>query len=254
MVNNQNPSGIDPYYTSGEFLANSSGWRDAQYKVGELRKILEKYRTEFGLNLKKVADIGCGTGDTTFQLADMLQSIGYAAEIAGYDVHPHVSEIKSTPNVSFHQSDFCQLEFEQPFDLAVLFDVIEHVPDPINFLRLVAQRTKLIGFHIPLDNSLFTAMRDLSRQKLEHPGHLIILDIPSSINLLTFAGLRVRDYIMSPSFQAPSSRIGRSQNLLYPVRFMLYKLNPYLLQRLLGGISLTVIAQTPLGFANKIVP
>ncbi|MFN8531828.1 MAG: class I SAM-dependent methyltransferase [Anaerolineae bacterium] len=242
---------IDPYYTSGRFLASSSGWRDAAFKAAELGSLLKAYAKRFDVNLLKAADVGCGTGDTTLLLADTLTSLGYSVQVDGYDVHPDIEKKEGKANVTFHRQDFCAVEFDEPYDLVVLFDVIEHVPDPISFLKSVASRSKLVGLHIPLDDSWFGWMRNLPHRNLSHPGHLVVLDTASSLNLLTFAGLRIQDFTITPVFRAPSGSATKSQKLLNPLRRLLYRISPYLVQKLLGGVSLMVIAQTPLGFETS---
>lgn len=251
MSGNYDSSLIDPYYTSGSFLKSSSGWLDAKFKVSELVHILKIYAARFDLSLKRVADVGCGTGDTSLLMASMLTDFAYQCEIHGYDIHPDIEKKEKTDSVSFYRKDFCSLDPGNPYDLVVLFDVIEHVPDPITFLKSISSRTKLICLHIPLDDSLLGWIRGQPRRNLDHPGHLIVLNVATSLNLLAFAGLRVQDFTITPVFRAPSGKSTRLQKLLNPLRSVLYYMSPYLLQRTLGGVSLMVIAQTPIGFSNK---
>ena len=242
---------IDPYYSSGDFAAASSGSLDAEFKADYLASLLEIYRREFRIELKRVADVGCGTGDTTLHIASVLSNLGYDAFVEGFDVHPDIENRPPTERVSFHHQDFCALDLTDPYDLVVLFDVIEHVPDPIGFLKQISDRATLVALHIPLDNAAFSLLRNLPRAKLKHPGHLVVLDIPASINLLTYSGLRVRDYILTPVYKAPSGKQSRTQRLLNPIRRLLFSISPHLLQKTLGGVSIMVIAQTPLGLQNR---
>lgn len=123
------------------------------------------------------------------------------------------------------------------------------VPDPLGFIRKVGARAHRVALHIPLDDSWMVTFRDLPRAKLSHPGHLIYLDAPSALNLLALAGLRVRTYAYSPVFRAPTGQQSKSQRLLTPSRGLLYRLSPYLAQKLLGGVSLMVLAETPLSLS-----
>jgi len=195
---------IDPYYSSGKFFQFSTGAQDAHFKVEQLRVTLTRYFDRHpGISLLRVADVGCGKGTTTFLLRDMLHEMGHQVQVSGYDVHPYVDTLPSTADVSFYAGDFLQLNSDV-FDLIVLFDVIEHIPNPLEFLQEIGQRASLVALHIPLDNSWLLALRNTWKVNLLHPGHLIILDVPSALNLLSFSALRVEDYIFTPVFRAPS--------------------------------------------------
>ena len=250
MLTNNNSSIIDPYYSSGDFFNSSTGFKDAEFKVKELLSLLEHQKHEHELKIRRIADVGCGRGDTTIQLDKAFNNnTTNNVSIEGFDVYPEVMSISTTsPNVQFHYQDFCTLpENNELYDLVVLFDVIEHVPDPISFLKTVSKKTKAVALHIPLDNTWFGWLRLLPRTNLSHPGHLVILDVASALNLLTFAGLRTRDFAFTPVFRAPSGKVTRAQRLLNPFRRLLYALNPYLLHKSLGGVSLIVVAHTPIG-------
>ncbi len=250
MDNPPPKSVLDPYYTSGEYLKSASGSLDSAFKVDQLRQLLGTSRSRrYDPPLNRVADVGCGDGSTTLLLHDMLRSFGAQPTLFGYDIHPGVSSLPSTSEVTFISADFLAVSAEV-FDLVVLFDVIEHIPDPISYLRAVAQKTRWVALHIPLDDSLMVNFRGLSREYLAVPGHLVVLDAASAVNLVTYAGLSIRDYAYTPGFRSPGSRQSRLQKLLYPFRAGLFPVSPYLLQRTLGGVSLMVLAQTPLGIES----
>ena len=231
-------------YTDGSFLEASTGGDDADYKVSELERILRENQGLLPDGALRVADIGCGTGQTTNCLAKTLARLGWAPRVTGFDVHPSVDSLEAEENVRFVRADY--LEEGEPCDLAVLFDVIEHIPGPLEFLRGVARKARFVALHIPLDNSVLSLARGMNRTNLTLPGHLVILDIPAALNIVTLSGLRPIDYLISPAFRAPSGRLTRGQKLLSPIRSALYRWNPYLLQRTLGGVSLTVLARSPL--------
>jgi len=241
--------GGDPFYTSGQYFAHGSGSKDARFKVQQLEAILARNDPDRALNIRRVADVGCGTGATTVLMRDMLLKHGYDAAVAGYDIHPHIDDLPDQEGVTFHRQDFVTLSGES-LDLVVLFDVIEHVTDPIGWLREVAQRTRLVALHIPLDASLMLGLRNLWLSNLKRPGHLIVLDVPQALNLLAFAGLRTVDYAYSPGFRAPSGQASTQAKLMFPLRAVLWRLSPYVLQSTLGGVSLTVLAWARAGMSD----
>jgi hypothetical protein len=136
--------------------------------------------------------------------------------------------------------------------LVTLFDVIEHVPAPIDFVKAVAQRSRLIGLHIPLDDSWNAAARDLFRSKVKDPGHLIFVDVAGALNVVALSGLRVLDYDYTFGFEAPSGRATRLARVAAPLRSTLARLNPWLMSKTLGGASLMVVALTPRGALDQV--
>lgn len=238
-----NSSSIDPMYTDGEFYQHSSGGQDAFYKVEQLKRVLDK-NPEICCSLSLVADVGCGTGKTTRLLHKFLSECAIdQVEVHGYDVHPEVSNFQDSQNVRFISGDF-YMESEKIYDLVVLLDVLEHVLDPIEFLKRIAKRTRLIALHLPLDDSLLSWVRDLPKRKIRHPGHILVLNSATAFNLLTFSQFRIFDYAYSPVFLAPSGSETILQRLFNPIRTVTYRISPYLTHKIFGGVSIFLLAKS----------
>lgn len=245
----QKSSFIDPLYLKGNFFNKSTGSLDAEFKVEQIRQILELHKDIIPSKNLRIADVGCGSGKTTYLLKPMLEKVTrMPSTVDGYDIHPYMSQISDIEGVRFVSGDFCHIA-DGVYDLVVLLDVFEHVSDPVSFIRQLSLMTNLIVFHIPLDDSIFSWIRGLQRQNLVYPGHLIVLDAASAINLLTMAGLRVIDFEFSPSFLSPSGKMTHLQKLMVPFRALMFRINPYLAQKIFAGISLTVLALTAKGFS-----
>jgi SAM-dependent methyltransferase len=227
-------------YRSGEYFRNPERHsEDAEFKARTFVTVLKRNPACNGIST--MADVGCGSGAATIAVLTRMTELGFKlSEVVGYDVSPHVVALQH-PQVRFVHEDF--VAGEGCFDLVTLFDVVEHVPDPVAFLRQVSQRAGFLGLHIPLDDSLNCGARDLYRQTLKNPGHLIALDTASALNLLAFAGLRVVDYEYVFAFQAPSGHATVLSKCLYPVRAALAALSPWLLAKTLGGVSLIALCR-----------
>jgi SAM-dependent methyltransferase len=236
---------VAPAYSSGDYFADPTRHgEDAVFKATCCLDLLGRVASEERIRFESYIDVGCGSGDAVQLVASGLRGAGHMLQsVKGYDVSPHVSALSAT-GIEFVCADFTQSS--EHVDLVTLFDVFEHVQDPIGFLKRVATKSKYCAFHIPLDDSWNVALRDLFRPNLKKPGHLIALNTASALNILAFAGLRVLDYEYTFAFRAPSGHRTLLMKGIYPLRALIAKISPYLLSRTLGGASLLVIAQTTL--------
>lgn len=232
----------DDEYRSGAYFKDPGRHAaDAVYKadrfVALARRVLPPSE------ITTYADVGCGSGAATVAVAEGLLQVGcQVTTVLGYDVSPHVGVLEH-PRVTFVHEDFATAG--QTVDLVTLFDVVEHVPDPAGFLRQVAARARYVGLHIPLDDSVNAAMRNLYRRKLADPGHLVALDAASALNLVAYAGIRTLDFAYVLGYESPSERGSLQARLAYPFRAALAAASPWLLAKTLGGASLMVIGRVP---------
>ncbi|MCI5113444.1 MAG: methyltransferase domain-containing protein [Candidatus Electrothrix sp. AW1] len=236
-------------YTSGEYFSlNMERHRlDACYKAKEFLNLFIPHAKENNWNIKTYADVGCGSGDGTGKVASGITSEGFhLIDAVGYELSPHIEKVH-IEGIHFICGDFSQCGNQT--DLVTLFDVVEHVPSPIEFLRGVCAKCKWIGIHIPLDNNFNNSFRNLYRKKLYTPGHLVFLDIPQALTLLALAGIRVVNYSYTFNFNWPTGRQGTLAKLAILPRRILAKINPWLTSRILGGCSLMVIGETENGWS-----
>ncbi len=100
-------------------------------KLGRGRGIVD-LMIDTDLNSKKVLDIGCGEGHFSFVAAE------YSPELSvGYDIKtdPHWSTFEK-PNLLL-TTDLTEVESRGPYDVIVLFDVIDHIQQaqPVDLLK-----------------------------------------------------------------------------------------------------------------------
>ena len=241
-------STADSLYTSGEYFADPTrGSGDASFKAQQFLRAFLPVASGIRGHIRSYADVGCGSGTLTIAISEALVAAGFTLQTAkGYDVSPHVERL-SHPAVSFVNADFSCTP--QGADLVTLFDVFEHVPAPVDFLRQVAARALIVGMHIPLDDNMNCKIRDLFGKKLINPGHLYFMDVVSALNTVAAAGLRVVSYHYTFTFEAPSGHASLISRLSVLPRKILARISPWLLSKTLGGASLLVIALTPRGVA-----
>jgi len=240
-------SEADPLYAGGHYFSDPTRHAgDAQFKASTFVTLLQRTLPPSQTVVDSYVDVGSGSGDAARLVTAGLRAAGFTVSRAyGYDVSPHIALVTSSDGVEFVHGDFGDASIF--VDLVTLFDVIEHVPEPTEFLRRISRRCRIVGLHIPLDDSLNAGMRDLFRGKVKNPGHITFMDGVSALNLLASAGLRVLDYQYTMSFDAPSGQASLAARVLVPLRRMLGGISPWLLSKTLGGASLMVIALTPDG-------
>jgi SAM-dependent methyltransferase len=244
VTNRSSVSSADPLYASGRYFADPSRHAgDAAFKAATFLGLLRRAIDLKSCAVHSYADVGSGSGDAARLVAKGLREAGSPLVTAkGYDVSPHIRNLKSADGVDFVNADFAN--DGEPVDLVTLFDVIEHVPDPSDFLKRIARRCRIVGLHIPLDDSVNAAFRDLFKYKVKDPGHITFMDGVSALNLLAGAGLRVLDYQYTMGFEAPSGRSSLASKAAIPLRRLIARISPWLLSKTLGGASLMVVALT----------
>ncbi len=240
-----------PEYADGSYYDLDPGRHgdDAAFKAAAFLRLAAPVMATRGWKIGSYADVGCGSGLAVHAVLEGLRQAGQdVGEAWGFDVHAGVEGVGSAKGVRFRRGDFAAADVQA--DLVTLFDVVEHVPDPVGFLKAVAARSDYVGLHLPLDNSIHQALRNRWRAKLTSPGHLVFLDPAQALALVTLAGLRIVDYAYTPVFRAPSGGDSRLARLARLPRAMLYAVSPWLLARTFGGCSLMILAETRTGWAR----
>lgn len=243
-------STICPEYSSGEYFSDHRRYADdAPFKAQGFLNLFLRFSTLNSLRINSLIDVGCGSGEVVAILKTRLEENGFDLKtVKGYDVYPGVENL-TREGIDYVRADFCRSD--DFADLVTLFDVVEHVPDPIGFMARIAQRCNMVALHLPLDNSFNYAVRDRFRSRLRDPGHLLVMDSAYALNLLAMAGLKVVDYDYTHSFQSPSGCCSLLAKVAFPFRYAMARVSPWLLSKTLGGVSMMALALTPAG-AEKI--
>jgi SAM-dependent methyltransferase len=237
-------------YSDGKYFSDPLRHsEDSEFKVKNFLDLFINFSKRSQIRISSIVDVGCGSGENIKRISAGLKQNGFnLAEVKGYDISPHVKSLSGDENIEFIHGDFCNSS--DHVDLVTLFDVFEHVPNTIEFIRLISKRCKMVVFHIPLDDSINNLARNKLRSKLVDPGHLLFMDTTSALNLLTLSGLKVLDYKYTFGFLAPSGHPTIISKIAFPFRYLLSRVNPWLLSKTIGGANLMVIALTESGMKD----
>jgi 2-polyprenyl-3-methyl-5-hydroxy-6-metoxy-1,4-benzoquinol methylase len=170
---------IEALYTISYRDAEEVPTQHLREKEEQSRERLEWLLKYFRQDVARVLEIGCSEGVLLRQLRDELQWRVAGVEpfepYAQYGIRHWGLEIE----ISFFQSE----RYSKPFDLVTFIHVIEHIPDPVNFLEKVARVLHKDGYIFFETPNLWSPKVGRISAALFASPHLAIFS-PKSIPLL----------------------------------------------------------------------
>lgn len=159
----------------------SDGWRKHP-RLAFARSVLES------IHARSVLDMGCSDGFMAIPLAQEYPEV----KVKGIDLDPRCIQLAAErgekyglKNVTFEEGDVQEYKNGQKADLALFFEVIEHVVDPAEALAKVEKTAKHIAIttpHLAWDSPAPNWDRE------EFKGHLRIFDLQDMEALLSSRG------------------------------------------------------------------
>ena len=230
---------VSQIYRDGTYLAQHPDWHDEDgaWKARQVNTMLQRQR----VSPQSICDVGCGTGRVLDELSKTLPA---ATTLDGYDFGSEAiatGTARGNPRVRLHCAD--ALQVERSFDLILMIDVFEHVPDYLGFLTAFNQKARQFVFHIPLDLSVSSVARMsplvAGRTSV---GHLHYFSRETALATLADAGYRVTAEAYTPGGLELPARTMKRRAAKLPRRLG-YAVNTHLTARFLGGFSLLVLAE-----------
>ncbi len=227
----------DPHQ-DGRYLANNPGWhvQDSAYKVRQITSLLRQH----GLTPLRVGEAGCGAGEVLRLLQGQLPA---EAELWGYDISPQAIQLatgRANPRLHVTLADISS-EPTPPFDLLLVLDVLEHVPDYLGWLARLRGKSEWTLFHIPLAITVESVLRRALLGRREKYGHLHYFSQETALATLRDVGFQVVDWRFSPYAVTVAS--GSAQKLARVPRRLAFALAPEWAARVFGGYHLLVLAR-----------
>ena len=226
-------------YLDGSYAAANPGWHadDSAVKAKWVHGLLQRN----SISAARCAEIGCGAGG----VIDALQMLSPEMTGVGFDVSPQAIEMaksRARPGLTFSVKDVANQPPIEVFDVALVIDVIEHVPDYIDFVRRVRATAEFKVFHIPLDMSaqgLIRGTLTATRRKL---GHLHYFSKDTALATLQDCGHQVIDWAYTDgSKELPNRRaITKAANV---ARSALELVDKDFAAAMLGGYSLLALTK-----------
>jgi SAM-dependent methyltransferase len=220
-----------------DFAVANPGWgvEDADDKVRDVVRSICRVH----LHPRSVCDVGCGVGEV---LAQLRQRLGTERAV-GYDISRYAITLarkRETPGLRFCLADATQ--DDESFDLMLMLDVIEHVADPVGFLRSVNHKAPVAIINLPLELS---ALKVLSAHSLVRGrrglGHINYFNEQLAHELLNEAGYEVRDAWFSPPGKGRDVHDAK-RRLLRAAQRTATRVSPSIAARTIGGSSLMMVA------------
>lgn len=228
-------------YTGGAYLRQNPTWHaeDSPWKASQILKMLERN----GIAPRTVAEVGCGAGETL----DILHGrFPPDCRLRGFEISPQAFDLcapKVKDRLTFELADFTR-DTTETFEVLLCIDVIEHVEDCFTFLRELRTRARFKVFHIPLDLSVQSVLREtplvVGRRTA---GHVHYFTKRIALSLLEETGHRVVDHFYTPGGLASHGNGSLKRALARLLWRASFALHPDLAVRTFGGYSLMVLTE-----------
>jgi SAM-dependent methyltransferase len=147
-----------------------------------------------------ILEVGCAFGVLLNNIADRLKiNTRIGIDISGENIKTAQSHY---PECSFFRGTIEEFVLGRPpllkdqrFDLIVLSDIVEHVPDDLGFLNQISKISSYVLLNLPLEKSFKTRNRNYGES--DPSGHLRCYDKNLAKQLVRSAGFKiVKDFTL----------------------------------------------------------
>jgi len=228
-------------YTDNSYMELNPSWHaeDSPWKAEQIMRMLNRHPLE----LRSIAEVGCGVGGILVALHESFPP--QTIEFHGFDIASEAitrAKEKQKDHLHFYATDI--FKDGRHFDLLLVMDVIEHVPDYLGFLESCQQKADYKLYHIPLDLHASSVIRGTFVNGRKTVGHIQYFSAESALASLKDTGHTIIDFFytdgavglagLHPSLKRSLANIPRKSIAMISERWA---------ARMLGGYSLMVLAR-----------
>jgi cyclopropane fatty-acyl-phospholipid synthase-like methyltransferase len=183
-------------YEADLYAEKNPTWHeeDSPWKAGHVKRMIKRNN----LPHQRICEVGCGTGEILLSLEEAFPT----SRLSGYEISPTAfgrATRKETSNTKFYLKDLVA-ETDVNFDLVLVIDVIEHVEDYISFIKKLKPFATFKIFHMPLDLSAQSILREWPIAELRrNVGHIHYFFKQSALATLEDCGYTIVDYSYTAS-------------------------------------------------------
>lgn len=138
------------------------GYEDVDYKFSYIQQLLNELT--FNKQEISVLDVGGGGGFLGKVIVEYFMSQGIKVKFYALDVSLKMLEIQKSNNPYMTDVFNCyldELEIDTPFDLLLMIDVIEHIPDKDAASRKIQQISDYALYNIPTEVNLMALLKNI---------------------------------------------------------------------------------------------
>jgi hypothetical protein len=226
-------------YLGAEYSRANPSWdiEDSPWKVDQVVRMIQRHH----LAPASIAEIGCGAGGILAGLRGHYPD----ASLYGFDIAPSAAGFWSrygSARIEFTLGDFFQ-HSHRHYDVLLLLDVIEHLANPFEFLSRLSSHARHYIFHIPLDLSAVSVLRESPLLHVrEKVGHLHYYTKGLALAMLEESGYQVVDsFYTGAGFTAPQR--GWLARMVSLPRRVVHAMARDVGVRLFGGETLMVLTR-----------
>lgn len=224
------------HYTDGSYWSKRKGFRSA-YKVPLLIAAMK----QSGVKLEdstRILEVGCGNGAFLLPFSEAVARLGVRPRLMGIDIAENaIMEARQSAGENPPVFECVTLEaHESNYDIALLIDVVEHVPCPVDFLAQVRRLAPLMFLHLPIEHSVLHLAVGRPTASYRRYRHIHFFSLETARLLIEDAGWRIREVRHSA---ADIATLRLPANFLLQIgrvaRYLAYKAMPRFTSLAAGG-------------------
>ena len=155
-----------------------------------------------------------------------------------------MAKMNDNPRVRYFLDDPLPEEHDKHYDILLMIDVFEHVRDYMGFIESWKKRAHYKIFHIPLELSVSSILRNTLLEPRRSVGHLHYFTAESALETLKDTGHEIIDYnFTSGAIDLYRLRPKFKTAIANAPRRIVSKFSVPLSARLFGGFSLLVLTK-----------